>query len=87
MKIILNIVFVDHVVTMLNMNSALWYINSRAIRAASENLSRCFRKDVAIECSASLISRYRFLWLNLSELLQTLGNAYARTYSAYCLFM
>ncbi|CAO1351461.1 unnamed protein product [Diamesa hyperborea] len=76
-----------HVVTMLNMNSALWYINSRAIRAASENLSRCFRKDVAIECTASLISRYRFLWLNLSELLQTLGNAYARTYSTYCLFM
>lgn len=34
-----------------------------------------------------MISKYRFLWLNLSELLQSLGNAYARTYSTYCLFM
>ncbi|XP_063826328.1 gustatory and odorant receptor 22-like isoform X2 [Ostrinia nubilalis] len=44
-------------------------------------------QDVGIECSAKLISRYRYLWLNLSELLQLLGNAYARTYSTYCLFM
>ncbi|CAH0691779.1 unnamed protein product [Spodoptera exigua] len=43
--------------------------------------------DVEQECSAKLISRYRYLWLNLSELLQSLGNAYARTYSTYCLFM
>lgn len=27
------------------------------------------------------------LWLSLSELLQKLGNAYARTYSVYSLFM
>ncbi|KAL7029965.1 hypothetical protein ACKWTF_006447 [Chironomus riparius] len=33
-----------HVMTMLNMNSALWYINSRGIKIASESLSRCFRK-------------------------------------------
>lgn len=32
--------------TMLNMNSALWYINSRGIKTASENLSRCFRKVI-----------------------------------------
>ncbi|EAA08342.2 AGAP003098-PA [Anopheles gambiae str. PEST] len=76
-----------HIITMLNMNSALWYINSRGIRVASSSLSRCFRQDVAIECTAAMISRYRFLWLNLSELLQALGNAYARTYSTYCLFM
>lgn len=44
-------------------------------------------QDVDIECNAILISQYRFLWLNLSELLQALGNAYARTYSTYCLFM
>lgn len=76
-----------HIVTMINMNCALWYINSRAIREASRSLSRCFRRDVKIECNAAMISTYRFLWLNLSELLQTLGNAYARTYSTYCLFM
>jgi gustatory receptor len=73
--------------TMLNMNSALWYINSRGIKVASENLSRCFRNDVQVECKANVVSSYRFLWLNLSELLQSLGNAYARTYSTYCLFM
>jgi gustatory receptor len=90
---------------MLNMNSALWYINSRGIKVASESLSRCFQKvfklllffwtlsqtlifqDIEIECNANTISKYRFLWLNLSELLQSLGNAYARTYSTYCLFM
>ncbi|KAG5684235.1 hypothetical protein PVAND_013473 [Polypedilum vanderplanki] len=76
-----------HVMTMLNMNSALWYINSRGIKIASESLSRCFRNDVEVECNASMVSKYRFLWLNLSELLQALGNAYARTYSTYCLFM
>lgn len=69
------------------MNCALWYINSRAIREASTSLSKCFRKDVNIECTACVISKYRFLWLNLSELLQTLGNAYARTYATYCVFM
>ena len=76
-----------HIITMLNMNSCLWYINSRGISVASSSLSERFRKDVAIECTAGLISQYRFLWLNLSELLQSLGNAYARTYSTYCLFM
>ena len=76
-----------HIVTMINMNCALWYINSRAIREASTSLSKCFRRDVSIECTAGIISKYRFLWLNLSELLQTLGNAYARTYATYCVFM
>ncbi|VVC92181.1 unnamed protein product [Leptidea sinapis] len=76
-----------HIITMINMNCALWYINCRGIKTASQSLSECFRRDVSIECSARLISSYRFLWLNLSELLQSLGNAYARTYSTYCLFM
>ncbi|XP_038210048.1 gustatory and odorant receptor 22-like [Zerene cesonia] len=76
-----------HIITMINMNCALWYINCRGIKTASQNLSNCFRRDVNVECTAHLISSYRFLWLNLSELLQSLGNAYARTYSTYCLFM
>ncbi|XP_055678123.1 gustatory and odorant receptor 22-like [Lutzomyia longipalpis] len=76
-----------HIVTMINMNCALWYINCRGILEASSSLAKCFHRDVRIECNSNLISTYRFLWLNLSELLQTLGNAYARTYSTYCLFM
>ncbi|XP_026327597.1 gustatory and odorant receptor 22-like [Hyposmocoma kahamanoa] len=76
-----------HIITMINMNCALWYINCKAIKIASQSLSDCFRKDVDENCTASVISRYRFLWLNLSEQLQLLGNAYARTYSTYCLFM
>ncbi|XP_022814066.1 gustatory and odorant receptor 22-like [Spodoptera litura] len=76
-----------HIITMINMNCALWYINCKGIKIASQSLSECFRRDVEQECSAKLISRYRYLWLNLSELLQSLGNAYARTYSTYCLFM
>ncbi|XP_030019928.2 gustatory and odorant receptor 22 [Manduca sexta] len=76
-----------HIIIMINMNCALWYINCKAIKIASQSLAESFRRDVERECSAKLISRYRFLWLNLSELLQSLGNAYARTYSTYCLFM
>lgn len=76
-----------HIVIMLNMNAALWYCNCLGTRVASKSLSDCFREDVGIECTASIISQYRFLWLNLSELVQALGNAYARTYSTYCLFM
>lgn len=76
-----------HIVTMINMNCALWYINCRAIRTTSSALSQSFRRDVSVECTASLISQYRYLWLNLSELLQQLGNAYTRTYATYCLFM
>ncbi|XP_063384045.1 gustatory and odorant receptor 22-like [Cydia fagiglandana] len=76
-----------HIITMINMNCALWYINCKGIKIASQSLSECFRRDVNVDTSAKLISRYRFLWLNLSELLQSLGNAYARTYSTYCLFM
>lgn len=33
-----------HIVVMLNMNCALWYINCRAIRVASKSLSDCFQK-------------------------------------------
>uniref|UniRef100_A0A336MIC6 Gustatory receptor n=1 Tax=Culicoides sonorensis TaxID=179676 RepID=A0A336MIC6_CULSO len=76
-----------HIVIMLNMNAALWYCNCLGTRVASTSLSASFREDVGIECTAILISQYRFLWLNLSELVQALGNAYARTYSTYCLFM
>lgn len=76
-----------HIVTMINMNCALWYINCRAIGVASRSLSDCFAKDMQLQCKANIITPYRFLWLNLSELLQTLGNAYTRTYATYCLFM
>ncbi|XP_026761959.2 gustatory and odorant receptor 22-like [Galleria mellonella] len=76
-----------HIITMINMNCALWYINCKAIKIASQSLSDCFLRDVNMQCTATLIARYRFLWLNISELLQLLGNAYARTYSTYCLFM
>lgn len=76
-----------HIVTMINMNCSLWYINCRAIGVASRSLSDCFAKDMRVQCKANVISQYRYLWLNLSELLQTLGNAYTRTYATYCLFM
>lgn len=76
-----------HIMTMINMNCALWYINTRGIEVASKSMGERFRIDVELEKSAALISQYRFLWLNLSELLQSLGNAYARTYSTYCVFM
>lgn len=97
-----------HIITMINMNCSLWYINSRAIKAASKGLSECFKRvsrhtnpsfmnisffplglqqDITAECSSYMLSQYRFLWLNLSELLQMLGTAYARTYSTYIIFM
>lgn len=38
-------------------------------------------------CTSYIIAYYRRLWLNQSELVQKLGNAYARTYSANSLFM
>lgn len=40
-----------------------------------------------IHCTGYIIAHYRVLWLSLSEMLQKLGNAYARTYSTYSLFM
>ncbi|XP_054726708.1 gustatory and odorant receptor 22-like isoform X1 [Anastrepha obliqua] len=76
-----------HIIITINMNCALWYINSRAIKTASTSLTACFKKEVLSSYSANVISKYRMLWLNLSELLQSLGNAYARTYSTYCIFM
>ncbi|KAM7363271.1 gustatory and odorant receptor 22-like isoform 2-T2 [Cochliomyia hominivorax] len=76
-----------HIITMINMNCALWYINCRAIKTASDSLALCFKKELSKDCTASVISKYRFLWLNLSELLQSLGNAYARTYSTLCIFI
>lgn len=72
---------------MINMNCALWYINSTAVKEASKALSYRFRADMGIECKSVVIHKYRLLWLNLSELVQMLGNAYARTYSTYSLFM
>lgn len=76
-----------HIMTMLNMNCALWYINTRGIKVASKCLAERFRIDVELEKSAILISQYRFLWLNLSDIVQVFGNAYARTYSTYCIFL
>lgn len=69
------------------MNCALWFINSKAVEEASKALSARFRADMEIECKSTVIHNYRLLWLNLSELVQMLGNAYARTYSTYSLFM
>lgn len=33
-----------HIITMINMNCALWYINCRAIKDASRSLSRDFKE-------------------------------------------
>ncbi|XP_050666200.1 gustatory and odorant receptor 22-like [Leptidea sinapis] len=33
-----------HIITMINMNCALWYINCRGIKTASQSLSECFRR-------------------------------------------
>ncbi|NP_001161916.1 gustatory receptor 2 [Tribolium castaneum] len=93
-----------HIITMINMNCALWYINCRAVGNASTALAESFQnvlvptasnskstkvlfKDVDRNCSAYIIAHYRVLWLSLSDLLQKMGNAYARTYSTYSLFM
>ncbi|XP_072397576.1 gustatory and odorant receptor 22-like [Diabrotica undecimpunctata] len=76
-----------HIITMLNMNSALWYINLRGIGNASQALADNFQKDIDNFCTGYIISHYRKLWLELSELLQAIGNAYSRTYSTYSLFM
>ncbi|XP_056636707.1 gustatory and odorant receptor 22-like [Diorhabda sublineata] len=76
-----------HIITMLNMSSALWYINCRAIGNASYALAKSFQMEIDSHCTSSIISHYRVLWLELSELLQAIGNAYARTYATYSLFM
>ncbi|GJQ65700.1 hypothetical protein Trydic_g7784 [Trypoxylus dichotomus] len=69
------------------MNCALWYINCRAIGNASKSVADSFEKDVKQFCGSYIVKHYRKLWLSLSEILQKLGNAYARTYSTYSLFM
>lgn len=33
-----------HIITMINMNAALFYINSRAIKGASNSLSKSFKE-------------------------------------------
>ncbi|XP_055906635.1 gustatory and odorant receptor 22-like isoform X2 [Eupeodes corollae] len=76
-----------HIITMINMNAALLYINARAVKEASHSLSACFKKDTSFDCNSTVVSEYRILWLNLSEILQALGNAYARTYTTFCLFL
>ncbi|XP_030760635.1 gustatory and odorant receptor 22-like [Sitophilus oryzae] len=76
-----------HIITMINMNCALWYINCRAIGNASTAVAESFKKDIDNYCADYIIKHYRILWLELSEILQRLGNAYARTYSTYSLFM
>ncbi|XP_066151940.1 gustatory and odorant receptor 22-like isoform X1 [Euwallacea fornicatus] len=76
-----------HIITMINMNCALWYINCRAIGDASTAVAQNFKKDIDTYCVDYIIKHYRVLWLELSEILQKLGNAYTRTYSTYCLLM
>lgn len=76
-----------HIITMINMNAGLWYINTKGVKQASKALSDRFRADMEIEPKSVVIHKYRLLWLNLSEIVQMLGNAYARTYSTYILFM
>ncbi|KAK4886234.1 hypothetical protein RN001_002505 [Aquatica leii] len=76
-----------HIVMTINMNCALWYINCRAIGNASKCVADSFEKDMDERTCAYIINHYRLLWLRLSDIVQKLGNAYARTYSAYSLFM
>lgn len=50
-----------HIITMINMNCALWYINCKAIKIASQSLSASFRRVMYSSKLNCICSPYSFL--------------------------
>ncbi|XP_005189991.1 gustatory and odorant receptor 21a-like [Musca domestica] len=72
-------------IAMLNCFCSLWYINCNAFGTASRALSESLQKTLRSEKPAQKLTEYRYLWVDLSHMMQQLGRAYSNMYGMYCL--
>uniref|UniRef100_A0A1I8NQP4 Gustatory receptor n=1 Tax=Stomoxys calcitrans TaxID=35570 RepID=A0A1I8NQP4_STOCA len=72
-------------IAMLNGFCSLWYINCTAFGIASKALSESLQKTLKSDKPAQKITEYRYLWVDLSHMMQQLGRAYSNMYGMYCL--
>ncbi|XP_073821675.1 gustatory and odorant receptor 21a-like [Musca autumnalis] len=72
-------------IAMLNCFCSLWYINCTAFGIASKALSENLRKTLRDDKPAEKLCEYRYLWVDLSHMMQQLGRAYSNMYGMYCL--
>ncbi|XP_017467124.1 PREDICTED: gustatory and odorant receptor 21a-like [Rhagoletis zephyria] len=73
------------IIAMLNCFCSLWYINCNAFGTVSEDLAKHLELTLKSAKPAEKLADYRYLWLDLSLMMQQLGRAYSNMYGMYCL--
>ncbi|CAG4975223.1 unnamed protein product [Parnassius apollo] len=63
-----------HIIAMLDGFCSLWYINCNAFGTASKGLASNLHKALQAENPALKLAQYRHLWVDLSHMMQQLGN-------------
>ncbi|XP_055642714.1 gustatory and odorant receptor 22 isoform X2 [Toxorhynchites rutilus septentrionalis] len=74
-----------HILAMLNGFCSLWFVNCTAFGTASKAFAKQLSDLLATERSATKLTEYRYLWIDLSHMMQQLGKAYSNMYGIYCL--
>ncbi|XP_039950114.1 gustatory and odorant receptor 21a-like [Bactrocera neohumeralis] len=73
------------IIAMLNCFCSLWYINCNAFGTVSEALARQLELTLKSDKPAEKLTEFRYLWVDLSLMMQQLGKAYSNMYGMYCL--
>ncbi|XP_053957668.1 gustatory and odorant receptor 21a-like [Anastrepha ludens] len=73
------------IIAMLNCFCCLWYINCNAFGTASKALAKHLEFTLKSPKPAEKLTEFRYLWVDLSHLMQQLGRAYSNMYGMYCL--
>ncbi|XP_018794804.1 PREDICTED: gustatory and odorant receptor 21a-like [Bactrocera latifrons] len=73
------------IIAMLNCFCSLWYINCNAFGTVSEALASQLELTLKSDKPAEKLTEFRYLWVDLSLMMQQLGKAYSNMYGMYCL--
>nr|XP_036215975.1 gustatory and odorant receptor 21a-like [Bactrocera oleae] len=73
------------IIAMLNCFCSLWYINCNAFGTVSEDLAKHLAITLKSDKPAEKLTEFRYLWVDLSLMMQQLGKAYSNMYGMYCL--
>lgn len=76
-----------HIIAMLNAFCCLWFLNCMAFGIVSQLLAKKLEETLLTQQPSKQLTKYRYLWNDLSELMKQLGRAYSNMYGIYCLMI
>lgn len=76
-----------HILAMLNCFCSLWFLNCTAFGEASFLLMLKMEEVIEGPRPAKKLTEFRYLWVDLSHMMQQLGRAYSNMYGIYCLII